>query len=281
MSEADIDAEGTAVSAESETADIESTESTTEGAETKAEESSDAEGSSGDDQPKVSEEAQQKRNPFQERISQLTNRAKEAESRARELEEQIKASESAESPQIPPMPSLEDFDYDQNAYTQAVTGWIANQQALQVNQAMTQQQRWQAEQARKQAQLETINAFKARQEAFESDHPDFKSTVSKYQFQSQHVAEAIINSENGPALAYHLAQNPKLAQTIESSNPVYALMELGRIEARLSAPPPVTQSKAPPPADDVTPSGTTQKDPEKMSMHQYAEMRRKQMAGKF
>lgn len=278
MSEAAIDADDTFVSTESETADVESTDSTTESAEPQAE--SKGEESSGEDQPKVNEEPQQKRNPFQERITQLTNRAKEAEARAKELEEQIRVNESAERPEVPPMPSLEDFDYDQSAYSRAVTEWISNQQAHQVNQAMTQQQRWQAEQARKQAQQESINAYQARQAAFEAEHPDFKAAVSQYQFKSQHVAEAIINSDNGPALAYHLAKNPDLAQAIESTNPVHALMHLGRIEARLTAPPPVTPSKAPPPVEDVTPSGVTNKDPEKMSMRQYAEMRRKQLAGK-
>jgi len=51
------------------------------------------------------------------------------------------------------------------------------------------------------------------------------------------MAHAILNAEDGPALAYHLGQNPELAERIAKLDPIQAVTELGRISARLVAKP--------------------------------------------
>lgn len=68
------------------------------------------------------------------------------------------------------------------------------------------------------------------------------------------IGEAILASDNPPALIYHLGKNPDLAYQIAEMNPLRAARELGRIEAGLTRPKAPTVSQAPPPVGSV-PSG--------------------------
>lgn len=81
--------------------------------------------------------------------------------------------------------------------------------------------------------------------------PDFDQVVNDSTPIHQRAAPFIVESEKGGEIAYYLGKHPDVArdlfQKFESA-PAQALMELGRIEARLSAPPPKAATKAPPPA---------------------------------
>jgi|DEB0MinimDraft_6_1074348.scaffolds.fasta_scaffold05513_7 hypothetical protein len=280
MNEAAIDAEGTSVPTETSSVTEEVTQATeeaTESTETEAKaEGSSEEGESGD--APNEDEAQQKRNGFQQRIKQLTDRAKEAEQKAKEFEERVKAYEQTiPQDEIGPPPSLEDFDYDSAAYQQAMMEYSNKVQQKTVNDALTQQQRFQAQAAREQAQREAMMAFQERQNAFADEHPDYREVVRNYQVQTPHVAEAIVLSENGPALAYHLGSNPATAASLETMPVSMAMMELGRLSAQLSSPPPVTTTQTPNPATPVKPTGSVQKDPDKMTPKEYANWRNKQL----
>lgn len=81
--------------------------------------------------------------------------------------------------------------------------------------------------------------------------PDFDQVVTDATPIHQRAAPFIVESEKGAEIAYYLGKNPKAANDLfEKFNtaPAQALIELGRIEARLSAPAPKTISTAPKPA---------------------------------
>ena len=97
------------------------------------------------------------------------------------------------------------------------------------------------------------------------------------------MAEVIADSDIGPQLAYHLAENKDAAARIAAMSPVQAARELGKIEARLTAakdaPKPV--SKAPPPPPTLkAPEGEVDPDPEKMPIDQWLKWRNKQLKSK-
>ena len=73
------------------------------------------------------------------------------------------------------------------------------------------------------------------------------------------MADAIRTSEVGAAVAYHLASNPEEARRIAGLNPLAAIREIGRLEARFdtksSGPPPKQASDAPPPPPGVRGQG--------------------------
>lgn len=81
--------------------------------------------------------------------------------------------------------------------------------------------------------------------------PDFDTVVNDRTPIHERAAPFIVESEKGGEIAYWLGKNPDAArdlfQKFETA-PAQALIELGRIEARLSAPPPKTATQAPKPA---------------------------------
>lgn len=223
------------------------------------------------------EEVQKKRNGFQERINQKTRQVREAEQRAQEAEQRANLLEQRMNqnlPQTDKFPQLEDFDYDQNSYQQAVVQYNAALNQRTVQQAMTQQEKLQVEHLRQQANQATVDAFKTRSQAFASEQPDFMAKVSAPSFvQGEAMQQAIILSDNGPALAYHLASNPQKTAAINAMAPGLAMMELGRLSQALAPNRSVTTSNAPAPAKPVRASGKVEKDPDKMTPAEYARFR--------
>ena len=269
------DADGTSVPTESESADIEiqtePTGETSEATETEATEPS------GEDHAEAEEEKTKKRNSFQERINQKTQQVREAELRAKEANERAQMFEDRLNQDLPEQgnfPQLEDFDYDQNAYQQAVVQFNAQLNQRTGQQAMSQQEKLQVEHLRRQANQAAVDSFKLRSEAFASEHPDFMQKISSPAFkQGQAMQQAIILSDNGPALALHLAQNPQKTASINAMAPGLAMMELGRLSQALTPSKPVLTSQAPPPAKPVKATGRVDKDPDKMSPEEYRRYR--------
>jgi hypothetical protein len=76
---------------------------------------------------------------------------------------------------------------------------------------------------------------------------------------SDHIRDAILESDVGPQILYHLAENPELADKLNSTSPISALRQIGRLEAqfeRKEAPvaetkPSVARSKAPAPINPI------------------------------
>ena len=91
--------------------------------------------------------------------------------------------------------------------------------------------------------------------------------------QGEAMQQAIILSDNGPALAYHLASNPQKTAAINAMAPGLAMMELGRLSQALAPNRSVTTSNAPAPAKPVRASGKVEKDPDKMTPAEYARFR--------
>jgi hypothetical protein len=71
------------------------------------------------------------------------------------------------------------------------------------------------------------------------------------------MAETIQSSEIGPELAYYLGSNPKDAERIARMTPLGQAKEIGKIEAKLAAEPPVKRTtSAPTPISPVTARAT-------------------------
>lgn len=109
--------------------------------------------------------------------------------------------------------------------------------------------------------------------------PDFDQVVNDRTPIHQRAAPFIVESEKGAEIAYWLGKNPQAAQALYSqfeTAPARALVELGRIEARVSAPAAKTVSTAPKPAPilngGVNPLGF---DVGKASVNDVAEQLRK------
>jgi preprotein translocase subunit SecA len=66
------------------------------------------------------------------------------------------------------------------------------------------------------------------------------------------LTDAILTSDRGPEVAYHLAKNPALAERLNRLSPIAAAREIGRIEAALEKSSPGTTRKPPPAPANTT-----------------------------
>lgn len=92
-----------------------------------------------------------------------------------------------------------------------------------------------------------------------------------------HIARALIESDMAPQLMHHLTTNPDEVERIAAFSPARQGVELGKLEAKLSAAP-VKTSKAPPPISPIGGAKANTGDLSKASMDDYIAMRKKQGA---
>jgi hypothetical protein len=194
-----------------------------------------------------------------------------------------------------PRPQRENFDAP-DTYDEALLAWAAERSAwrikrdIQVSQAEQEQhQRAEREATERATQQQTIaqreqeieNTYQARVNTIVELHPDFNEVVGAADLPiSFPVAAAIKQSEDGPAVAYHLGKNPELARKIAAmvvpgqvfpqghplaGQPVpdaqRQLIELGKVFAAVAAPPAPAVAEAvtsppapiPPPPAPITP----------------------------
>ena len=84
--------------------------------------------------------------------------------------------------------------------------------------------------------------------------PDFDDIVASSDVVvNDDIRDAILESDVGPQILYHLAENDDVAKRIAGLTPKQALREIGKLEARFEVketkpePTPITRSKAPAP----------------------------------
>ena len=183
----------------------------------------------------------------------------------------------------PVKPRREDYA-DPEHYTEAFVNYAAEFATWKVTREFEAKQRVEHE-ARQQAsiveQQEAVRkTYAGRVEKFKEEHADYTAVAESPDVKiSIPMAHAITASDNGPQLAYHLGKNPAEADRIASLPPAMQLMELGKLEAKLTAKPVIPVSAAPAPIKPITPAkGSTDTPLEELSMEAYAAARKKQQA---
>jgi len=228
-------------------------------------------------------EAQEKvkrRNGAQERISQLARQKNEANTKVQELQQQVEFLQSQyQQPQNAPThyPRLEDHDYDEQRHQQAVLEYTSALNQQNVQQVMTQQQQAQIAQLNSQKSQIASSVFVEKANDFSIDYPDFQAKVSSPDFhQSDFVANEIVDMSNGPAVAYYLSNNPRIADAINRKSDMGALKDLTTISTALKINSQKKSSKttnAPTPSKTVNPKGKVSKSLEKMTPDEYRKAR--------
>lgn len=107
-------------------------------------------------------------------------------------------------------------------------------------------------------QAEIMESYHDKEDEVRAKYDDFDQVAYNPKLPITDVmAETIRASEIGPELAYHLGSNPKEADRIAKLTPFLQAKEIGRIEAKLVAEPPVKKtSSAPDPIRPVTARAT-------------------------
>lgn len=201
---------------------------------------------------------------IKKRIDTLTRQRYERDARIAELEAQL----AAAKPQ-PKEPQPQDFA-DLETYLEAKAEHIANQRLSQTQQAATQEAIVQ----------EKAQNFNQRAAEFRQSAPDFDQAIAAVPavLMKPDMVEVILDIDEGPQVAYHLATNLHECARIASLSGRQQALEIGKLAARLAAKPePKRISAAPEPVKPIKATGSTQKRPEDMTMDEYAKWRNAQL----
>lgn len=223
--------------------------------------------------------AQRQNKGVGKRINELTRekyeairRAEAAEQRAMALEEKSQAGNSKQGGEQGGKPKFEDFDFDHDAYVEALAEW-------RVKQTLAERETSEAERTRQTKQQEQAQQFQGRLAAYQTANPGKweAATQAPVNF-TPPMMEVIGTSEMGPQIAVYLTENLDRADEISRMTPYAAAAALGRLEASMSAakpavtpPKPTSVTKAPPPPSTVGGGSVVRKDLASMDVADHLE----------
>ena len=210
----------------------------------------------------ANQEGERKQNPkLEKRFSEITKQREEARKEAQnerqarvELEQRLAAMEQQRQPQqqsyadTEPQPSQFNDAFE---YAKALAEFSTEK-------ALAERDRQVAQQREQEAQQRIIQSWAQKVQEAKAELPDFDDLVASSDVVVNNaVRDAILESDVGPRILYHLAENNDLAKKIASLSPNAALREIGKLEARFEVNPetkqtaPVVRSKAPAPIQPI------------------------------
>jgi len=181
---------------------------------------------------------------FQARINKVTAAKYEQQRRADALQAKLDALETPK--ETPKAPTLEALDYDEEAYNKANIQYQV-QQELARQTEVAQQGKAEAKQAQAQAE------FSERVTALGKD--DFSEKANSIPVLPPGVADALMQSDKGPELIYHLGQHLDQADALANMTAPQAMMELGRMSLTINEKPKHKTSAAPDPIEPLSSGG--------------------------
>lgn len=243
----------------------------------------DEDGSDDDDQSDDEDSGKRKkrkRGGFQKKISRLEEEKEYWRRKALETSEKPqKKEEKPKAEDAPPKkPDPKDFEtYDE--YSEALTDWKVDEKLRKVEETR------QAETKRsqfKEAQQTKVQRYEEGIEQAQKDFEDFDEVIEDYDGPlTIGMQQALLDSDMGPQVAYHIAKNPKLGEKMAGMTILQLNKEVAKIEARLeksgkgSGEGKATKktSKSPPPIDPVKGSSKSKKSPDDQSYEEYLKER--------
>lgn len=210
---------------------------------------------------------ERKQNPkLEKRFSEITKQREQARQEAaqerearQKLETEIAAIRQQQQPQqvksADEKPQPSQF-VDAFEYAEALADWSAEQ-------ALVRRDREDLQRRADEAQQKVISSWAQKVATAKAEIPDFDDMVASSGVAvSDPIRDAILESDVGPQILYHLAKEDDLARKIASMSPNAALREIGKLEAKFEKQPetrpsnPVGKSKAPPPISPIRNAGS-------------------------
>ena len=224
------------------------------------------------DKPKVDHDK------IQRRIDKLTRdryQAKaEAEMTRREAEALRRQLEELRQPrqtQQQGEPKIEDFQ-NLDEYVAAKAEYVADRKLAA---AFEQREAKQRETETAKSQQAQAEQWSKRMASAAEKTPDLYEVIESASAPlTRAMADAIMDSDLGPQVAYYLAQNPEEAERLSGLSASSVARAIGRIEAKLESESLKTKSAAPKPVDPVGSRAAAAKDPGRMSDEEYAKWRK-------
>jgi len=210
-------------------------------------------------EPEIEKEQEEKpkANPkLERRFSEITKQREEARKEAQQertareaLEARLAALERQPAPQAPKVdeePQPSQFN-DAFEYAKALAEYTADKRIAEMKQ----------DEAKAKAEAErqkVIDQWASKVQKAKADLPDFDDIVASSDVVvNDDIRDAILESDVGPQILYHLAENDDVAKRIAGLSAKQALREIGKLEARFEVketppePKTIARSKAPAP----------------------------------
>jgi hypothetical protein len=211
-------------------------------------------------EPEIEKNEQQEKpkgNPkLERRFSEITKQREEARKEAQQerearqnLEQRLAALERQPAPQAQtadqePQPSQFNDAFE---YAKALAEYTADKR-------IGEMRKQDAEAKEAQERQKVIDQWANKVQAAKASMPDFDDIVASSDVVvNDDIRDAILESDVGPQILYHLAENEDVAKKIAGLSAKQALREIGKLEARFEAKEtapetkPVVRSKAPQP----------------------------------
>jgi transcriptional regulator NrdR family protein len=206
---------------------------------------------------------ERKQNPkLERRFSEITKQREEARQEAQRereartaLEARLAALEKQSQPQQAvvadqePQPSQFNDAFE---YAKALAEYTADKRIAEMKQ----------EEAKAREAVErqkVIDQWTQKVQKAKAELPDFDDIVASSEVVvNDDIRDAILESDVGPQILYHLAENDEVAKKIAGLSAKQALREIGKLEARFEKTEPaqtVAKSKAPAPINPIKSSG--------------------------
>jgi len=221
-----------------------------------------------ENEPEVQEEAkpieEKKANPkLERRFSELTKQREqakqeaEAERQARQaLEARLKALEQQAAPQRPSVDNEPQPGQFQDAFEYAKA--LAE---FSTEKALRERDQQEANRKANEERQKVIQSWTEKLDKVKAELPDYDDMVSTANVVvSDEIRDSILESDVGPRILYHLAEDLEYAQKLAAMPTRKALVELGKLEKLYERKEPekdtvVKTSKAPAPVRGLKPSG--------------------------
>jgi hypothetical protein len=201
----------------------------------------------GEKKPETNEESEleekesgKKKGGFQRRIDKLSAKitAKDQELEYWKQQALKGAGAPKMEPEVKPLvqsltsdgkPKPENFETHAE-YVEALTDWKTEQKLRERDQRA-------AKERFDEAQSKIVTSYSERAKAFSTKTPDFQEVIEEVNHipLSPTLQDIILNSENGPELAYELAKNPGEFERISKLPPTVCAREVGRFEVKLNS----------------------------------------------
>ena len=218
---------------------------------------------------------ERKQNPkLEKRFSELTKARKEAEARAeaeakaraelearlREYEEKVAPQQKTAEDPIGAEPRADQFD-DAFEYAKALAEWSAEK-------ALYERDQQEANRKIEEERAKIAKSWSEKLEKAKPNLPDFDDILASTQVMvSDEVRDAIVESDVGPEILYHLASlDGEEAEKFQNLPVTKALREIGKLEAKFEkqaiaeekpiSKPVVQKSKAPAPLSPIKATGS-------------------------
>jgi len=210
----------------------------------------------------ANQEGERKQNPkLEKRFSEITKQREEARKEAQserqariELEQRLAALEQQRQPQqavnVDQEPQPSQFS-DAFEYAKALAEYSTEK-------ALAERDRQVAQAREQEAHQKMIQSWAQKVQEAKAELPDFDDLVAASDVVVNNaVRDAILESDVGPKILYHLAENNDLAKKIAGLSPNAALREIGKLEARFEVKAetkqtnPLVKSKAPAPIQPI------------------------------